>query len=58
MIYVLAIIMIPLYIALWILAAHIQYLMQNKKTQDRFWIYPVFTMIGISFLGLILLLLH
>lgn len=51
-------IMFPVYIALWILAAHIQYLMRNEKRQDKLWIYPVFMMIGFSFFGLAGLLLH
>lgn len=52
------VVMIPIYIALWLLAVHIQYLMRNEKRPDRMWIYPVFTMIGISFLSLIGFLLH
>lgn len=52
------IVMIPIYIAIWLLAVHIGYLMRNEKKQDRMWIYPVFTMIGISFFCLIGLLLR
>lgn len=50
--------MIPIYISMWLLAAHIQYLMQHEKKQDKMWIYPVFTMIGISFFCLMGLLLR
>ena len=49
-----AMIMIPIYIALWLIAAHIQYLMRNEKKQDKIWIYPVFTMIGISLFCLLI----
>lgn len=42
-------ILLPIYIALWILATYIQYLMRNESKQDKICIYPVFTMIGISF---------
>lgn len=52
------IIMLPIYIALWFIAVHIQYLMRNEKKQDKMWIYPVFTMIGISFFCLIGFLLR
>lgn len=41
--------MIPIYVVLWIIAAHIQYLMRNENKQDKFWIYPVYSMIAISF---------
>ncbi|MDO5344416.1 MAG: hypothetical protein Q4E91_01575 [Lachnospiraceae bacterium] len=51
-------VMMPIYIAMWVLAVHIQYLMRNEKRPDRMWIYPVFTMIGISFLALIGFLSH
>lgn len=49
---------VPIYIALWLLAVHIQFLMRNEKKQDKFWIYPVFTLIGISFSAVVISLLH
>lgn len=27
--------MLPIYVALWIIAAHIQFLMRNEKRQDK-----------------------
>jgi len=30
--------MLPIYVALWIIAAHIQFLMRNEKRQDKLWI--------------------
>lgn len=53
-----AVVMIPVYLALWLLAVHVHYLMRNEKKQDQMWIYPVFTLIGLSFFTLIGLLLR
>lgn len=46
------VVVLPIYIALWILAAHIQYLMRNEDKQNRIYIYFVFVMIGFSIVGL------
>ena len=48
----------PIYVSLWILAVHIQYLMRNEKKQDKFLIYPVFMLIGLSFTMMMFFLLH
>lgn len=50
------VIMLPIYVALWIIAAHIQFLMRNEKRQDKLWIYPVFSMIAFSLVGLMTML--
>lgn len=47
------VVMLPIYIALWLLAAHIQHLMRNEDKQDRMYIYFVFVMIGFSVAGLL-----
>lgn len=53
-----ALVIVPIYIAIWILAVHIQYLMRYEPKSEKMWIYPIFTMIGLSFFTLIALLLH
>ncbi len=52
------IVMFPVYLALWLLAVHVHFLMRHEKKQDQMWIYPVFTLIGLSFFSLIGFLLH
>lgn len=47
------IVMLPIYVALWLIAAHIQYLMRNENKQDKMWIYPVYSMIAISLVFLL-----
>ena len=51
-------VMISIYIAMWLITVHIQFLMRNEKKQDKMWIRPVFGMIGISMAALIVFLLH
>lgn len=51
-------IVIPIYIALWLIAVHIQYLMRHEKKQDKIWIYPVFMLITVGIVSLIQLWRH